>query len=158
MAKNTHAQEVSTGTAASFTEHEQMEPVVTRPILGEVDRARIVEQYEHETEGDEEEEWQPEDGGDSTRSSKNPAIESDKTNPSLPQPALTTENPSSPPLMTDSDVDSTGSSTPETQTRQSAKPAATGRKTPPKKAAPKPETGARVTHMRGAEDDDDEFL
>jgi hypothetical protein len=178
MAKNTHAQEVATGTSDSYDEHELSDPelpqhvVITRPILGEVDRARITEAYvakgnaigepaegvrdelllEEADEIDEEEEWPVTDGGDSTPSSQSADNADSKRSQSLRQPARTTENLSSLTSTATSDADSTDGDGRKTEPQPSAN---RGRQTPAKKAAPK-KTGARAT-MMGAEDDFSEF-
>lgn len=159
MAKNTHAQEVSTGTSASYTEEELLDPqpvVITRPILGEVDRKRITKE--------EEEVPSPvkEDGGDFTPSSQSGSPESSKPNQSLPLPVPMTENPSSPTQEDNSGVDSTDGDGHKTEPQPSGN---RGRQTPPtvarkaapaKKATPAKQTGARAT-MMGAEDGFDDF-
>jgi hypothetical protein len=162
MAKNTHAQEISTGTPDSYTEEELQDPqpvIVTRPMLGEVDRAAITAPYEpvpsdqDDTKKEAEKSPAMEDGGDSIPSSQSESSAGSKPNQSPPQPAPMTENLSSPTPTETSDVDSTDGDGQRTEPPRSAK----GRQTPAKKAAPKKQTGARATVMRGAEDDDDEF-
>lgn len=171
MAKNTHAQEAATGTSDSYTEDELLDPeppqhiIITRPILGEVDRAVITEAYDSKAHKDAKEgellSRVTVDGGDSTLSSPSEQPESDKPNPSLQQPAPTTENPSSPTPEETSGVDSTDGD----GQRTAQPPSGKGRQTPPtaarkaapaKKAAPVKQTGARAT-MMGAEDGFDDF-
>lgn len=163
MAKNTHSQEILTGTSASITEHEAADPalpselaLITRPILGEVDRDRLAQSYAPADDKDGEE-WPEEDGGDSIQSSPSNPKSSSSSTPSPQQHAPTMESRSSQTPGDNSGVDSTGGSTPETQPQPSAKTAPKGRATPPVKAAPKKQTGARSTIMTGAEDDFDGF-
>lgn len=152
MAKATRAQEVSTGTSDSYTDDELVDPtppvVITRPILGEVDRVPYRSKEAQSS--------QEVDGGDSTQSSQSEHKSDDKPNQSRPQHAPTTENPSKVTAKETSDVDSTDGNGHETEPQPSGSTSA-GRKTPAKKAAPKKQTGARSTMMRGAEDEDDEF-
>lgn len=187
MAKNTHAQEVATGTSDSYTDNELADPnppqpiVITRPILGEVDRATIVEAYtakgkaigepaedvrdaelleleEIEAEENEEDESSltTADGGDSTRSSQSDSSDETKPSQSPRQPVPTTENLSSQTPEETSAVNSTDGDGLKTGPQQSASSTA-GRKTPAKKAAaPAKSTKARAT-MMGAEDDFSEF-
>lgn len=158
MAKSTHAQEVSTGTPDSYTDEEMRDPqpvIITRPMLGEVDRVVIAAPYEpvpRDQDDEEIEEEEPsvtEDGGDSTQSSQSESSDDDKPNQSRQQPAPTTDSHSTPTPTDSSGADSTDGDGPKTEPRPSANK---GRQTPAKKAAPKKQTGARATIMRGAED------
>lgn len=145
MAKNTHAQEIATGTSDSYTEDEVLDPTpplqVTRPELGTVDRPVTPK-----------EEPSPamEDGGDFTRSSKSESPESTKPNQSHQQPAPTTENLSSPTPTADSGVASTDGVGLKTEQPQS------GRKTPATTA--KKTTGNKSSRARATVvDDSDDF-
>lgn len=176
MAKNTHAQEVATGTSDSYTAAEaQGQPmVITRPILGEVDRATIVEAYtakgkaigepaekvrdgelldqeviEPDEDDDTEEESSPvtADGGDSIQSSQSESSESSRPNQSHPQPAPTTDSHLSQTPADNSDARSTVGDTPVTEPQPSGK----GRQTPPtvaKKTAAKKAAPAKQTGAR----------
>ena len=95
MAKSTKAQEVSTGTSDSYTPEELADPAppvrIQRAMLGVVP-----------------EEVPPSVGTHSSQSSESETTRNDNENPSLRQPAPTTENPSGQPAKeTDSTADST---------------------------------------------------
>jgi SAP domain-containing protein len=98
MAKATHAQEISTGTSASFTEHEysDSEPGlavareimrINRPMLGEVDKSLA--------------------GTDSSESLSTERQENETSNLNLQEPVQTTESLSNRTATADSDADST---------------------------------------------------
>lgn len=129
MAKATRAQEVSTGTSDSFTEHELSDPSppirIRRAMLGEVDRPLAV-------------------GGDSTQSSESEPTSSGSQNRDHQQPAQTTENPSNKSHQADSDADLMDGNTPETveESAEVTRPAA--RKTAAKKHNPPPAKRARA--------------
>ena len=82
MAKSTKAQQVSTGTSDSYTDHELSDPVppirIQRAMLGVVPTEEVASSV----------------GGASTQSSRNETTSSGKTKASPQAPAQTTENPS----------------------------------------------------------------
>lgn len=128
MAKNTHAQEVSTGTSDSYTEEELSDPappvVIQRAMLGEL------------KEGD-----SGLVGMDSSELSEKEQQPSEHSKTSPRELAQTTENPSD---QTETDpgdsiARTTGGAGPKTVRRQSVR---------------KPKTGARVRAMNSEDDDD----
>lgn len=144
MAKSTRAQEVSTGTSASYTEHEASDPVIRRAMLGEIDQP-VVEEGETSS-----------DGINSQQSSESELTSNEKPSQSHPRPAPTMENPSEQKEGTgqDSSAHSTDGGTRKTQSQPSGRQPA--KKTVAKNANPK---AARTRSMDGAEEDPewDEF-
>jgi hypothetical protein len=96
MAKNTHSQEVLTGTSDSYTDHELNDPniPINRPTLGEVDNPSAP--------------IQEEDGIRSSQSLRNGETPSDSETVSRPSPAQTMESPSSTTAVANSSADSMG--------------------------------------------------
>ncbi len=155
MAKATHAQEVSTGTSDSYTDHEladveaPYQVLVTRPDLSTVDKPR-------ESKAEEVTSSAKADGGDSTQSSKNASTESTKLSQFPQQPAPTMENLSSQTEEEISDADSTDGNGQETEQPRSG----SARKTPPtaaRKSTTKTAPSRSRATMMGAEDDFAEF-
>lgn len=159
MAKNTHAQEASTGTSDSYTEDEiadaeaPLQVLITRPDLSTVDRpAPVMTEpgckhpqcvLDHPHAGPaildpayassaQAKEVSPSVGNNSGRSSTKEQTKSDKLSQSPQQPVPTTENPSNRTAKEISDVDSTDGSTPETEPPQSG--SSSPRRTPPTSA------------------------
>lgn len=135
MARNTHSQEVLTGTSDSYTEHETTDPVP--PVT--VQRAMIGELIEKE--GDEELV-----GTDSSESSENELQSSERSTANPQEPARTTESPSgrTGKAQEDSSARSTVGGGHGTAKAQS------GRKINPR-------TTARKANIRSTDNDEDEF-
>lgn len=107
MAKNTHSQEILTGTSDSYSDHESDDPNspnirINRPMLGEVDKPLA-----HQ------------DGTDSSQLSESDSKSSASTTVDPHSPAPTTENPSSATDTADSIVDSTDGVGQEAEQNQS---------------------------------------
>lgn len=136
MAKNTHSQEILTGTSDSYNDHELSDPappvqlIITRPELGKVDRP-----------------LQPTAGTDSSPSSESDSKPNESENQSHQSLVPTTESHSNQPEGESSTADSTDGVGQRTHQPRSAKKAVPAKKT----------TGARARTMHGAEDSDDEF-
>lgn len=136
MAKNTKAQEVATGTSDSYTVAEATEalegfvhsaPVgIRRAVSEDPDGELEMSSVEGGTE------WLPEDGTDSSASFEKALTANVNSNLPDPNPAPTTENPSSPEEAQTSGADSADGSTPETD---QASPKKAARKTTKAKAA-----------------------
>lgn len=139
MAKNTHAQEVSTGTSDSYTPDEWADVKARlgdRPQLGDVDTS-------------DEKEEAPSVGNNSEASSENESQESDYETVNLPQDAPDVENPSGGSEVEGSTVHMTDGSSQETVAQPSGRPPRKAAKAA--KAVPAP---PRRRSPAGSEDDD----
>lgn len=144
MAKNTHAQEVATGTPDSYTSHELSDPMPTRAMIG-VLIERVGEQPSA-----------PQDGMRSTQSSESAQTSNEKPSPDPLPPVQTTENPfeqKAQETVPDSSAHSTDGNGQKTATQPSGRKAAPAKKTQPAKQQ---QQRSRAT-MMGAEDEFDEF-
>lgn len=151
MAKNTHAQEIATGTSDSYTEHEGSDPqppaTVRRAMLGELKEGDLSSS-------------QPV-GTRSLQFSESEQTSNEKQNPLHQPPAQTMENPSGPKVaepVPDSTAPLTDGVGQKTQPQSSASNARKAAPGTGKKATPAKSNKARSRSLDASDDDEfDEF-